>query len=710
VALAVVLTLVATTAAAWATTISGNIGTSTIEIDNPADSSGTVSAPGADLFPLTGKDCSNATFPTSGALDWVADCNTNTDSATLSGGIANGLIAGTTSASPVCNGTSVTTNCAKGHWNGVRVVDGISGNDQDIFLTGGKENDQSSWNVGPGTVGSSKYDASQMYLANNSTTLYFGMERIGNNGSTAFDFEFNKLSPAIAPVNCTTPPCYIPNRSDGDVLLTFEMSGSGSSGSAVAHYFTYNGTSKTYDEQSLPSGLQASINDATATAGEPWGHVDSKGNWALGSLDRFTFAEAAVPLSALGITGPQCGGNRFVEIRTRASAQSTSDLKDTTPIFNYSFGSPVAGETVSTSCATKTVSNPNGNPTFTVDGSSSRNATGGTTGLTYHFDMNVSPYNVNLTSQTTGVTLTKTTTGDATHPAVWTTGDTSASAFTALADLAGAGVSTASVAVKNTIGQGLNSGCTDSTALHTVNLYLALGVSAALTPSCTNSFTFSASATGGKAPYAFSWVFQIADATVTTGATPGWRTVTPTVTYDQTDHHSGTATVSEQGTYRAITTVTDTADTSTDSAVTPKPQCTATVTTSSIAVRNALTAGASKTSTTLTDSDPTKWSANLTATSNALAGDTITYQWQMLVNGVWTNITGATSSTFSYSSFQTDATPTALASPFTIGTDSYNGKVWSVQIRVHITRTLNGGTCPADSSSVTVKKVIGVDP
>ena len=713
---------------AWGTTVIGSIGSNTIEIDSPVDGSGNAVAPGADLYPGS-TTCTSGSFPTSGTLDWVADCLTNTDpsgagTGTLSGGVATGLEAGVTSASPVCNGTTVTTNCAKGHWNGVRIVDGVGGNDQDIFLTGGKENcpfdgdcssNSKGWNVGPGTVGSSKYDASQMYLANNQTTLYFGMERIGNNGTTAFDFEFNKLSPNVAPINCpvTTPqtPCYVPNRSDGDVLLTFEMSGSGSSGSAVAHYFTFTCSPAcphgSYTEQALPNGVVTSINDSTSTLGEPWGHVDGRGNWNLGSLDRFTFAEAAVPLTALGINGPQCGGSRFVEIRTRSSATDTSDLKDTTPIFNYSFGSPSAAESLSTACADPTVNN--GNPTFTFNGAGSKNSAGGITGLTYHWDIKVSPYNVNLSSQTTGVTLTKTTTGDANNPAVWTTGDTSASTATVLADLVSAGVQTASVSVRNTITEGV--GCSDSTAFQSVNLFLALGISASLTPSCTNSFTFSATATGGNAPYSFSWVFQIADASVTTGTTPGWRTVTPTVTYDQSDHHSGTATVSEQGTYRALATVTDTADTAT---VGSKPQCTAHVTTSTIQVRNALTAGASKTGTTLTNSNPSNWSADLTgsATAGTLAGDSIAYQWQMLVGSTWTNITGATSSTFSYSSFQTDATPTTLASPFTIGTDSYNGKVWSVQIRVHITRTTNSGNtvCQADSSSVTVKKVIGVDP
>ena len=46
--------------------------------------------------------------------------------------------------------------------------------------------------------------------------LFFGMERRGNNGTTAFDFEFNQ-----APPNPAKP--YIPVRTVGDVLFTFTV-------------------------------------------------------------------------------------------------------------------------------------------------------------------------------------------------------------------------------------------------------------------------------------------------------------------------------------------------------------------------------------------------------------------------------------------------------------------------------------------------------
>lgn len=280
--------------------VTGSIAGS-IEIDQPS----------ANLYPGSG------TCPTGSGVDWVKDCTANTDARTLIDSIATGIEPGVTGKA---GGT--------GHWNGIRIVDGFAGGDQDIFLTGGKENDTSTWNVGPGTVGSSKYDATQAYLANNSTDLFFGMERRGNNGTTAFDFEFNQAAPGST---------YIPTRTVGDVMLTFEMSGSGSSGSAVPHYFKWNGS--TYVEGAVPAGTTTSINQTTSTPAAPWGHVDSKGAWVGGNLLRFEFAEAKVPLSSLpGVNA--CGGHAYTQVRTRSSSTETSDLKDTTKIFRLDFATP----------------------------------------------------------------------------------------------------------------------------------------------------------------------------------------------------------------------------------------------------------------------------------------------------------------------------------------------------------------------------------
>ncbi len=292
--------------------VTGDIGSASIEIDSSAN-----------LYPGdSAKNCSTASF--AGVADWVTDCAANTDSATLVQSIATGLIPGVTSK---VGGT--------GHWAGVRIVDGIAGDDQDIFLTGGKENDTSTWNVGPGTVGSSKYDATQAYLANNQQFLFFGMERRGNNGTTAFDFEFSQNAPPAG-------ENYIPTRTNGDVLWTFEMQGAGNSGSAVPHYFVWSASLSKYVEQTtLPAGTEATINTNRTTPSAPWGRVDTHGNWVGDAFDRFAFAEAKVPLSVLpGVSA--CGGRAYVQVRTRSSSTENSDLKDTTKIFEFVFGTPTA--------------------------------------------------------------------------------------------------------------------------------------------------------------------------------------------------------------------------------------------------------------------------------------------------------------------------------------------------------------------------------
>jgi hypothetical protein len=346
-------------------------GATSASISSPIEMDGNL-YPGPS--PVTICPSSGATNPTewSGKTDWVADCSATTTSTTLVAGTAQtGLGSVTWPGTTVSVQTGATGGF--GDWNGVRIVDGLGNQDQDIFCTGGKENDLTTWNVCPASVGSSKFDISETYLANDASNLFFGMERPGNNGTTAFDFEFNQAEPTHGNTlssSCTlgTTLCYVPNRSQGDVLWTFEMTGSGNTGSAVPHFFTFVCTTPTtagqlcpndtgtFVEGTPPSGTVDVIN-ASPTPGGPWGFVNDKGNWvtstdptcARGSncLQNFEFAEAKVPLSSLPGVSP-CGGRAFVNVRTRSSATSTSDLKDTTPYFLFAFGSPSLGPAVKT--------------------------------------------------------------------------------------------------------------------------------------------------------------------------------------------------------------------------------------------------------------------------------------------------------------------------------------------------------------------------
>lgn len=744
--LGAITALVAGSLTGSSSAVSGNINPNAVQIEKAGK---------ADLVDTT---ASANVYNTGATKDWIADNLDNTGTSCLSNSIASCNQAGVTAA---VNGV--------GHWTGVRLVDGINGGDQDIFLNGGKENDLSTWNVGPGSVGSSKYDATQMYLANNQTDLFFGMERSGNNGTTAFDFEFNRNAPQST---------YKPTRSSGDVLFTFEMQGSGGSGSVTPHFFRYGATG--YTEQALPAGTFASINDNTTTAGEPWGHVNSQGNWVLGNLDRNTFAEAIVNLANVFPGFNVCGSNSaYVQIRTRSSSTDTSDLKDTTKIFNYEFNPPASPSTQLVSTCTQT---------FTY------NSPGSATTYDWAFTVSAAQATAGVTLGGTGVTgPTTASNGDKVYSSSQQSGTVSVTLPT--------GVASASIAVSQTTSNA--NACSAGDGPYTVTVYRQLGAQATLTPLCDNRFSYASTVTGGKAPYTYAWTFQ-------KNVSGTWTNV------GTASDASGTFTASSAGQYRALLDVGDTADSSTVAAVTPKGVCTASATSNAVNVYDAV-GGSTTLSTTCATPDVLSYSATGTGgngtynyawtiqkntgtqaapvwtdsytftdgptsgsstgtldvdsfatyngdgfyralvtvtdtqglnchvdrTSNvveaahllgataskdsadgsaltvqlsggatnggsAASGSQYSYQWQRFDGTDWVNIASATSTSLTYSSFETDAT--ASATTFTIGTDSYSGKLWSVQLRLHVVRSINGTTCTADSPAVTVKKVTAVDP
>jgi hypothetical protein len=445
--------------------LTANVNPEAIQIDGPASGS-----PGADLFPNVGTPLNAGA-----TADWVADSAANTGTGCLRpDGIATCVQPGVTGAT---GGT--------GHWNGLRIVDGFAGGDQDIFLTGGKENEFQTWDIGPGSVGSSKYDIVQAYLANNQSTLFFGMERRGNNGTTAFDFEFNQLAPGALP-SCPANPL-IPCRSANDILFVFLMQGSGSSGSATPFIFTWNGSAYT---PISASGVIASINNSTTTVGGPWGHVDSHGDWVLGNLDRFTFAEAAAPISLLpGVNA--CGGKAFVQVRTRSSSTDTSDLKDTTRVFEFQFLNLGASATLTPSCEqgfgySADATDANGDPL---------------TGATCHW--------------------------------TFSNGATSDTCSGAIAAAPGTYTGTVQISHPNL------PGCTATATSAPVNVHPPLGVVASLGATCQNAVTYGASASGGSNPSAvgYAWTFSGGGTTTPSSSTSqnGVVTVgTPGVAYTGT--------------------------------------------------------------------------------------------------------------------------------------------------------------------------------
>lgn len=628
-------------------TVSGSIHPNAIEIDNSAN-----------VYPGDG----NANIKNSGAtLDWVKDSLANTDTPSLIDSIATGI----KTTAPDQTGAA-----AFGHWNGVRIVDGFGGGDQDIFLKGGKVNDEETWNIGPGTVGSSKFDATQMYIANNQTNIFFGMERNGNNGTTAFDFEFTQNAP-LSP--------YVPNRSDGDILISFELQGSGgASGSVQTYIFRHNGTeyaplcdddttTNGTGQGDCPAGLFTSINGINPTPAEPWGYVDG-GSWGLqpGFALRM-FAEAQVPLSLLpGVS--TCGGSGFVQIRTRASSALGSDAKDTTKIFEYSFGGPMAAGALTSGCGLN----------IGYDAAGSVNSTGGTTGLTYEWrfqkfgdcDSNSETpddwceVGGNSNPDATGSSGTFVAPGSGTYRAILTVTEDTA--------------------------------CFDSVTSNSVTVFPDVGGSASLTGDCDDTFTFTAQGTGGSGSYAYEWKFFKENGTTdievgSSGSQNG------TIDIDTVTTPSG------DGEYYATVRIRDANN----------PNCYYDVTTNTISVRHPLTASIAKnlisTNSNMVDGS---FSVQMLATIGNAGSDTITKQWQHFTGDPadWANI-GSDSTTLTRTMAEIIAAgSTGAEESATILGDMYKLRRSSLQVRVTATRSLNGQNCPVTSDPATIRALKGIDP
>jgi hypothetical protein len=210
--------------------------------------------------------------------------------------------------------------------------------------------------------------------------------------------------------------------------------------------------------------------------------VDSHGNWILGNIDRFEFAEAKAPLSLLPGVNP-CGGAAYVQVRTRSSSTASSDLKDTTKIFQYQFGGPTPAGSLTAGCG----------PAFSYDGSQSRDSQGGTN-LTYSWVF-TTPLGVTLSGG--GVSGSN--------------GIYHATQVTGTVDVGGlSGASPASIAAQLTVSEGGT--CPTTAAPVSVDVYPAPTASAAKTSADGSAFsvllTGSSNYSNGAGPAGASFQWQ----------------------------------------------------------------------------------------------------------------------------------------------------------------------------------------------------------
>ena len=473
--------------------------------------------------------------------DWVTDTLDNTTPGTVIGSVAYGInvTPNLTDNDPtndmqtgVFDPTS-STQRKRGHWAGLRIVDGIGNLDQNVFGAGGKENDVSTWKVSPGSVGSAKDDITQAYVAESTyrtddladypsgikSALMFAVERRANNGTTAYDLEINQK---------TASNNLIPNRTVGDVLVGVQLS-SQVTAPPVFAISIWNGTSYVpFDISTLPAALRPVVTtNLVQTPSEPWGFVNAKGVWQVGQIPPSCLAEVYIPISPqltlLNTASSTTTDPLFLQIRTRSSLTDSSDLKDLTTYFPLEFTGPTPTLNLRSTC--------NQSMTYFPDwGNGSGN------GLTYKWEIGCDP-GCSLSSTDLEFGLDPDAPGDPTRFAATFTNTSSHTVQAVLP----AGRDFVDLDVYLTISPGTT---TEAMLFDVIRVYRALAITPTLTvsPSGPHTFNYTANRVGGLAPYSFAWTFYDS-----TGAVIGTSST-----------ENGTFDVQKSGTYHASLTVQDT--------------------------------------------------------------------------------------------------------------------------------------------------------
>jgi hypothetical protein len=217
--------------------------------------------------------------------------------------------------------------------NRVVGVDQPTGATDNAFGQGTKE-DIAGVSVVAGSIPPNKSDLTRFYEAsefvNGKNYLYLAWERSNVLGSANMDFEVNQnTTPAFK--GSFTGPITL-NRTAGDVLITFDFSGSGAPSLGLLRWITTGSTSQCFSASALPcwgkrvnlssSGYaEGAVNSATVTDPIPPG--------SSRSLPAGTFGEAAINLTDAGVF-PAAGCTTFGSafLKSRSSSSFTAEVKD----------------------------------------------------------------------------------------------------------------------------------------------------------------------------------------------------------------------------------------------------------------------------------------------------------------------------------------------------------------------------------------------
>src|SRR5215813_8614857 len=213
-----------------------------------------------------------------------------------------------------------------------------TGQTDDIFGMGSKENDQSSWictqgsapakddivneisiNGAPPVAGEIAFRFFPVYGVQKQF-LYADWSRLSNNGDAHIDYEFNQADPAATPANPNCPN--LPKRTPGDFIVSFDTQFGGSIINVTA--FKWNGT--TFEPLSL--GSQGTLWDAAVNTAASIQGLTVTGTNLFGELSlNVTDTIGEIP----------CNGVLFVSMKTRSSTSISAELKDRTRVRPLSF-------------------------------------------------------------------------------------------------------------------------------------------------------------------------------------------------------------------------------------------------------------------------------------------------------------------------------------------------------------------------------------
>ena len=215
--------------------------------------------------------------------------------------------------------------------NRVVGLDQASGSSDNAFGQGTKEDDPNV-TVVTGSIPPNKNDLTRFYIgsefANGSNFLYLAWERAINIGAANLDLEINQK--ATAGFNGTTTGPVTLNRTAGDLLVTYDFSGSGTPSLHLLTWVTSGAASQCFSSNSLPcwgnrvditGNSEGAVNTATVSDPVPPG--------APRTLTTGLFGEAAINLTAAGVfPAGTCEAFGSTFLKSRASSSFGAEVKD----------------------------------------------------------------------------------------------------------------------------------------------------------------------------------------------------------------------------------------------------------------------------------------------------------------------------------------------------------------------------------------------